>query len=110
MNKIDEQYNYKKYNGKFISMSCAVEIGWSKPFPVRNQDGVTIIPSEEVVEGTRVLVMVEINHWQVKEKGKDIEGLRYDMLWVRKLVDIEERSMKRRRRREFGEDGGPSLE
>ncbi len=41
---------YKIYNGKFLSISCTVEIGWSKPFPVRNQDGVTIIPSEEVVE------------------------------------------------------------
>jgi hypothetical protein len=41
------------------------------------------IPSEQVVKETRVLVMVEINHWQGKEKkGKNVEGLRYEMLWV----------------------------
>ncbi len=57
----------------------------------------TIIGSEEVEEGTRVRVMIEINHWERKGKeGRHSEGLRYEMLCIRKLAENEEKEKKRK--------------
>ncbi len=107
LEKLETQYFYTHKYKKCISVSWAVEKDKEKPFPVRRQDGVTVIPSADIVEGSRVAVMVEIEHWKGKEKG--VEGLKFNMLWVRKLVG-EVSPAAKKLKRETGEDNGPVLQ